>query len=329
MKLGVMAALFNGRDFEETLAYCAQSGLDAIELPVGGYPGAGLIDPAKALSSKRERERINGLLADFGLTCSGLAVHGNPVHPNKRHAKKDHEDFVRAVKLAPMLGTDIVITFSGCPGGTPTDKQPNWVTCPWPPEYLEILEYQWEKVLIPYWAQQVKLCRKHSVRVAWEAHPGFCVYNPSTLIRLSETAGKAAGRGKTVLGANLDPSHFFWQGIDPILAARELGEAGLLFYCHAKDTELDPHEGPVNGYLDARPYGDLRNRSWTFRTCGYGHGHEFWKPFVSMLRRYGYDHVLSIEHEDAYMSIEEGLQRAIEFLTEAIIYEDASTPWWT
>ena len=122
MKLGVMAALFNGRDFEETLAYCAQSGLDAIELPVGGYPGTGLIDPAKALSSKRERDRINGLLAEYGLSCSGLAVHGNPVHPSKRHAKKDHEDFVRAVKLAPMLGTDIVITFSGCPGGPPSDK---------------------------------------------------------------------------------------------------------------------------------------------------------------------------------------------------------------
>lgn len=329
MKLGVMAALFNGRDFEEVLAYCAESGLDAIELPVGGYPGAGLFDPAKALSSKRERDRINGLLNDYGLECSGLAVHGNPVHPDKRHAKKDHDDFVRAVKLAPMLGTDVVITFSGCPGGSATDKQPNWVTCPWPPDFGRILEYQWEKVLVPYWTAQAKLCRKHSVKVAWEAHPGFCVYNPDTLIRLSEAATKAAGRGKPVLGANLDPSHFFWQGIDPVLAARELGEAGLLFYCHAKDTELDTHEGGVNGYNDARPYTDLKHRSWTFRTCGYGHGHDFWKPFVSMLRRYGYDHVLSIEHEDAYMSIEEGLQRAIEFLTEAIIYEQPAAPWWT
>ena len=329
MKLGVMAALFNGRDLEEVLAYCAESGLDAIELPVGGYPGAGLFDPAKALYSKKERERINGLLGEYGLECSGLAVHGNPVHPSKRHAKKDHDDFVRAVKLAPMFGTDIVITFSGCPGGSATDKQPNWVTCAWPPDYAEVLEYQWDKVLVPYWAEQAKLCRKHGVKVAWEAHPGFCVYNPDTLIRLSETASKAAGRGKLVLGANLDPSHFFWQGIDPVLAARELGEAGLLFYCHAKDTELDTHEGAINGFCDARPYTDLKHRSWTFRTCGYGHGHEFWKPFVSMLRRYGYDHVLSIEHEDALMSIEEGLQRAIEFLTEAIIYEEPATPWWT
>ena len=111
---------------------------------------------------------------------------------------------------------------------------------------------------------------------------------------------KASGlKGKPVLGANLDPSHFFWQGIDPVESARVLGEAGLLFYVHAKDTELNPHQGRINGYNDARPYTDLSTRSWSFRTCGWGHGHEFWKPFVSMLRVQGYDHVLSIEHEDA------------------------------
>ena len=174
---------------------------------------AGIRVPAssirRALSSKREPERINGLLADFGLTCSA-SPHANPVHPNKRHAKGPR-GLVRAVKLAPMLGTDIVITFSGCPGGTPTDQ----ATGPGVPRDPRVPVGEGADSLQ---AQQVKLCRKHSVRVAWK-RIGFCVYNPSTLIRLSETAGKAAGRGKTVLGANLDPSHFFWQGIDPILAA--------------------------------------------------------------------------------------------------------------
>ena len=142
---------------------------------------------------------------------------------------------------------------------------PNWVTCAWPPDYPEIVSYQWEDVLVPYWAQQAKLCKTHGVRVAWEAHPGFSVYNPDTLIRLSQRAPKAAGiRGKTPLGANLDPSHFFWQGIDPVLAARELGEAGLLYYIHSKDTEPAPVQGPVNGYLDARAYGDLTHRPWSF-----------------------------------------------------------------
>ena len=329
MLLGVMAALFNGRKFEDVLEYCREIGLEAIELPVGGYPGKGFFDPAKVLASKKEQDRIKGMLKDAGLVLSGLAVHGNPVHPDKKLAGTHHRDFANAIKLAPALGTDIVITFSGCPGGSKTDKQPNWVTCAWPNEYRDVLDYQWNKVLIPYWSAQARLASAHGVRVAWEAHPGFCVYNPDTIIRLSEASMKASGlKGKPVLGANLDPSHFFWQGIDPVEAARVLGEAGLLYYVHAKDTELATHEGKVNGYLDARPYGDLNKRAWTFRTCGYGHGHEFWKPFVSMLRRHGYDHVLSIEHEDPLRSVEEGLERAVFFLQEAIISEQPGKPWW-
>ncbi len=165
--------------------------------------------------------------------------------------------------------------------------------------------------------------------MAWEAHPGFSVYNPDTLIRLSEAATARAGiSGPSPLGANLDPSHFFWQGIDPVLAARALGEAGLLFYVHAKDTELDRHEGPLNGYNDSRPYDDLKHRSWTFRTCGYGHDDHFWKPFISMLRRYGYDGAISIEHEDPLFSAREGFERAVTYLKHILIKEDATKPWW-
>ncbi|MCP3902411.1 MAG: sugar phosphate isomerase/epimerase [Planctomycetes bacterium] len=329
MKLGVMAALFGGMPFDDALTYCAAVGLDAIEIPVGAYPGQPFFEPSKVLASARLQDEIRGKLKDNDLELSGLAVHGNPVHPSRAHAKKDHQAFVTAVKLAPKLGTRTVITFSGCPGGSPKDTCPNWVTCAWPPDYQEILEYQWDTVLVPYWAQQARLAREHGVRVAWEAHPGFCVYNPDTLIRLSERAHKAAKlRGKPVLGANLDPSHFFWQGIDPVHAARVLGDAGLLFYVHAKDTELDRHEGPINGYLDARPYDDLAHRSWTFRTCGFGHGDEFWKPFVSMLKRYGYDDVLSIEHEDPLMSMREGFERAVEYLSGVLIEEKAGAAWW-
>jgi len=329
MKLGVMSALFAGMSFDEVLEYCAGVGLDAIEIPVGCYPGAPFFEPGEVLASKKRQDEIKSKLSDYDLELSGLAVHGNPVHPDGSQAKKDHAAFVTAVKLAPKLGTDVVITFSGCPGGAKGEKKPNWVTCAWPGDYAEILRYQWEEVLVPYWAEQAKLAREQKVRVAWEAHPGFCVYNPDTLIRLSKLATKAAGiKGKSPLGANLDPSHFFWQGIDPVEAARVLGEAGLLYYVHAKDTELDRHEGPINGYNDARPYGDLKHRSWTFRTCGYGHGDEFWKPFVSMLKRYGYDGVLSIEHEDPLMSVTEGFEKAVAYLSEVIIEETAGTPWW-
>jgi len=330
MKLGVMAALFTGMEFDRALDYCADVGLDAIEIPVGAYPGAPFFDPREVLGSEKMQNVIKAKLKERELEVSGLAVHGNPVHPDANHAKKDHEAFVTAVELAPRLGTDTVITFSGCPGGSRHDRTPNWVTCAWPPDYPEIQKYQWEEVLIPYWAEQAKFCREHGVKVAWEAHPGFSVYNPDTLIRLSEAATKAAGlkSGSTPLGANLDPSHFFWQGIDPVLAARALGEAGLLFYCHAKDTELDRYEGPVNGYNDARSYGDLKKRAWSFRTVGYGHGDEFWKPFISMLKRYGYDGVLSIEHEDPLMSINEGFEKAVEYLSRVMIEENPGKAWW-
>lgn len=330
MKLGVMSALFSGRSLNEVVKFCAESGLGAIELPVGAYPGKPFFEPARVLASRSEQDRIKSLLKDHGLELSGLAVHGNPVHPDRSIAKTHHDAFVTAVKLAPVLGTDIVITFSGCPGGAKGDSSPNWVTCPWPNDFTDTLKYQWDEVLVPYWAAQAKLCKTHGVRCAWEAHPGFCVYNPVTLIELSRRAMSSAGlKGKPVLGANLDPSHFFWQGIDPILAAQMFGEAGLLFYVHAKDTELDRNEGPRNGYLDARPYSALNTRSWNFRTCGDGHGYEFWKPFVSMLRRQGYDHVLSIEHEDGLMSVDEGFRRAVSFLKQAIIEEPPAKPWWT
>jgi len=328
MKLGVMSAMFAGMTLDQTLEYCANVGLDAIELPVGAYPGAPFFQPEKVLASVKMQREIVAKLREHDLELSALAVHGNPVHPAKAHARSDHQAFETAIKLAPKLGTKTVVTFSGCPGGGKNDQTPNWVTCAWPPDYQEILAYQWDEVLVPYWGAQAKLARKHGVRVAWEAHPGFSVYNPDTLIRLADRAHKASGKGKKVLGANLDPSHFFWQGIDPVEAARVLGEAGLLFYVHAKDTELDRHEGPINGYLDARPYSDGRKRSWTFRTCGYGHGDEFWKPFVSTLKRHGYDGVLSIEHEDPLMSAQEGFEKAVMYLSNVIIEETPGPAWW-
>ena len=329
MKLGVMSALFAGKPLEDVLRYCAEVGLDAIELPVGGYPGKPYFEPQEVLNSEARQREIKAMLAEHGLELSALAVHGNPVHPDSPTAKGDHDAFRCAVQLAPKLGTDIVVTFSGCPGGSAADATPNWVTSAWPNDFQSILAYQWDEVLVPYWSEQAKFARTHDVRIAWEAHPGFSVYNPDTLIRLSQRATHAAGiKGNSPLGANLDPSHFFWQGIDPVLAARTLGEHNLLFYVHAKDTELDRHEGPRNGYNDARRYDDLKNRSWVFRTCGYGHGDEFWKPFVSMLKRYGYDGVLSIEHEDSLMSAREGFEKAVAYLRGVMIAEQPGQAWW-
>lgn len=321
MKLGVMGAGLGSMGWEKALDYCKQVGLDAIELPVGAYPGKPFFEPREILESKTAQQKIKDDVAARGLEIVGLAAHGNPVSPDPATRKEHEQVHDVAVRLAPKLGTDVVINFSGCPGGSPDDRMPNWVTCAWPPEYAQILKYQWDEVLIPFWSKKNKAAADEGVKIAFEAHPGFSVYNTETILRLRDACGQQ-------LGANLDPSHFFWQGIDPVESARVLGDAGCIYHVHGKDTGLDPHNMRINGGLDTKSYGDLGKRSWVFRACGYGHGDEFWKPFVSMLRMKGYDGVISIEHEDSYMSVQEGFEKAVEYLKTVLIRQDAGAAWW-
>jgi sugar phosphate isomerase/epimerase len=213
----------------------------------------------------------------------------------------------------------MVIDFSGCPGDCEKSKWPNWVTCPWPPDYLEILKWQWEAKVTPYWTKQAKFAADHGVKVAIEMHPGFVAYSPETMLKLRAIAGPS-------IGCNYDPSHMFWQGIDPIAAIRVLGDA--IFHVHAKDTQIYERNLPLTGVLDTKPYTDERNRAWIFRTCGYGHGGEWWKEFASTLRMFGYDYVLSIEHEDSLLSPEEGLRKAADFLNGLVMKEQPAAAWW-
>lgn len=321
MKLGVMSAGLAALGWEKALAYCQQLGLGAIELACGAYAKQRLIDPEALLADATRQQRIRDDLARHDLILSALSCHGNTVHPDADIAKQHERLHDATVRLAVKLGVSVVCTFSGCPGGAQGDRTPNWVTCPWPTEFARVLEYQWNDVLIPHWQRKSQEARDEGVRLALEAHPGFAVYNPETLLKLRRLAGDN-------LGANLDPSHLFWQGIDPVEAARVLGDASAIYHIHAKDTALDLANLRVNGVLDTKSYGDVHHRSWVFRTCGYGHGDDFWKPFISMLRAKAYDHVLSIEHEDSYMSVQEGLGKAVAYLRGIIIQEPAGQAWW-
>ncbi len=319
MKLGVMGALFTGMKLDDALGYCKKVGLNAIELPAGAYPG----DPWKLSGihkNKKALAELKAKIADYGLEVQGIAVHGNPVHPDKAIAKAHQEAHRNGVLLAAEFGS-VVVNFSGCPGGCAGDKTPNFITCPWPTEYSDAAVYQWEKVLIPFWSKENDFAAKAGVKIAFEAHPGMTLHNPGDIVRLRNAAGKN-------LGANLDPSHFFWQGINPVEAARYLGENNCIFHVHAKDCAIDPKNAGIIGNLDIQSYGDVKNRSWVFRTVGYGHGDDFWKPFVSMLRVYGYDGVLSIEHEDSLMSTNEGFEKAVAYLKGVILTQQAGKAWW-
>jgi len=319
MKIGVLTALFGNMSFEEMIDYVAKVGLEAVELGTGNYPGSSHINVKELLSSDQKIKEYKAKVEDKGLEISALSCHGNPLHPDKGFAEANHVIHRDTVKLASKMGIETVINFSGCPGGSEQDKYPNWVTCPWPEDYSEIYKWQWEEKIIPYWKKEAEFAADHGIRIAFEMHPGFAVYNTESLLKLRENCGDN-------IGANFDPSHLFWQGMDPIMSLRKL--EGAVYHVHAKDCRVDPDNTKINGVLDMKSYGDEINRSWIFRTVGYGHSEEFWRDLVSTLRMIGYDGVLSIEHEDSLMSADEGFKKAVQFLKGIIIKEKPGEMYW-
>jgi len=319
MKLGVLTALFQDQSLEKALDIIAELGLEAVEIGTGNFVGDAHCNPSLLLEDEKKLKDFKRLIEEHNLFISALSCHGNPLHPDESFAKKHRKTINETILLAERLGVDRINCFAGCPGASDSDKYPNWVTCPWPPYYSEIIKWQWEKKIIPYWKETAKFAREHKVKICLEMHPGDAVYCPEKLLKLREAAGEE-------IGCNFDPSHLFWQGIDPIAAARKLGDA--IYHVHAKDTRIDPLNCSVNGVLDTKPYSDEINRSWIFRTVGYGHSDDFWKDFVSTLRLVGYDYVLSIEHEDSLMSAKEGLEKAVKFLKGIILREKLGKMWW-
>lgn len=322
MKLGTFTVVLGEMSLDNACEYLSKNGVQMVEIGCGGYPGKAHCNPDVLLNDDRELEKLKNTISKYNLEISALSSHGNMVHPVKEIAEGFDDDLTKTILLAEKLGVPVVNTFSGCPGGSPEDMRPNWVTCSWPEDFSEILDYQWNEVLIPYWKKKVAFAKEHGVhKIALELHPGFCVYNTSTLLRLREAVGPE-------IGANFDPSHLIWQGMDPCTSIRELGKAGAIFHFHAKDTKVDHANTSLNGVLDTAHYGNEASRSWIFRTVGYGHGDEFWKAIISELRMAGYDYAISIEHEDGLMSGNEGLLKAIRFLQNVLLYEDRGNMFW-
>ena len=319
MRIGLITVVFQDLPFEEMLDHVVDIGLSAVEIGTGGYPGSHHCPVDELLESESKRQEYLEAITSRGLILSAFSCHNNPVHPNEETAQEADEVLRKTVRLASLMDVPVINCFSGLPAGAPEDTMPNWVTCPWPPHFLEILDYQWNEVTIPYWKEMGKFGEDHGVKFAFEMHPGILVYNVDTLFRLRDAVGP-------VIGCNLDPSHLWWNGVDVVAAIRKLGDA--IFHVHGKDVYVDPVNVCVNGCNDNKPYDKIAERSWTFRTIGYGHGATTWKDVMSALRMVGYDYVVSIEHEDALMSFDEGLAKAIAMLKETCMFEPPGEMFW-
>ncbi|EMA53690.1 MULTISPECIES: sugar phosphate isomerase/epimerase family protein [Halococcus] len=318
MDIGVLTVPFGDQPLDETCESLAGLGVDAVELGCGGSPGDDHLPRAEYLDDEDAQADLHALLDEHDLRISALATHNNPIHPDDEHAETADTELREAIELAAQLDVDTVTTFSGLPGGGPNDEVPNWITAPWPTEHKEAHDYQWE-VAEEYWADLAEFADAQGVNVAIEMHPNMLVYEPTGMERLREATNDR-------IGANFDPSHLYWQGIDIPAAIRHLGDA--IHHTHAKDTGLYESNARVKGHLDTTPYTEEEDRSWLFRTVGYGHGESHWKEVVSTLRMVGYDGALSIEHEDSLTSSREGLEKAVDVLDRAVFETTPGDAYW-
>ena len=303
MKLGFVSDSLGGLPFETMLDHAARLGVSGVEVNTCGWSTAPHFDLKAMLGNKARQEAFLQAFADRGLAVISLNANGNPLHPTDPAQGLGLRDTIR---VAGELGIKTVCTMSGLPAGNATDTMPNWVVSSWPPETQAILRYQWEEKLLPFWSEIGDLARASGVeRIALELHGNQVVYNVPSLLKLRAAVGP-------IVGANLDPSHLFWMGADPLAAAEALGAA--LYHVHAKDTFLN---APIQATTSLLENGSLMNipaRSWSYITLGFGHGEEWWRQFCYRLKMAGYDGWLSIEHEDVLLNSLEGLEKSVTLL---------------
>ncbi|MFA1625648.1 sugar phosphate isomerase/epimerase family protein [Rhizobium mongolense] len=303
MKLGFVSDSLGGLPFETMLDHAARLGVSGVEINTGGWSTAPHFDLQNLKSSASARSAFVNAFESRGLEIIALNANGNPLHPTQ---PEQQECLIDTIRIAGDLGIKTVCTMSGLPAGRNGDLMPNWVVSSWPPETQEILHYQWSEKLLPFWTDVVSLAKDSGVeRIALELHGNQCVYNVPSLLKLRDMVG-------SIIGANLDPSHLFWMGADPLVAAEALGDA--IYHVHAKDTMLNL---PVQARTSLLENGSLMNiqaRSWSYITLGFGHGEEWWRQFCYRLKMAGYDRWLSVEHEDVLLNSLEGLEKSIALL---------------
>jgi sugar phosphate isomerase/epimerase len=327
MKLGVYTAVLHDQSLPEALSVIRALGLDGAEINSGGFVPAPHLPIAELRAEPGARDEYLGQFAAAGVTLTALNCNGNPLHPDPEVRSRHGQDVIDTIELAALLGVKRVVTMSGLPGTDSAATLPAWTVLPWESSQLDARDHQWNEVAIPYWKDVQARAADADVKVALEMHPHNLVYNPSTMERL------ATEIDATHVGAEMDPSHLFWQGIDPTAAVRSLGS--LVFNAAAKDTRINP-AALVNGVLDDR-FGRVapdapgainlggrytlsrwpENASWDFVAVGRGHDVQWWGGFLTALAEVDPDMAVSIEHEDQELGQLEGLQFAAHTLLEA------------
>lgn len=311
MKLSICTDVMGSLPFTEMLDKCVRLGLEGIEMTGGGWSSAPHVHAEELLGDKGRLRAFATEIETRGLSIAALNCSGNPLDPGAL-GQKHRQDTELTVRLAGELGVKKIVLMSGLPPAAPGDRMPNWITytVSWPPTLQDALNYQWNEVAIPYWQGLVKLADEVGIeKFALENFSSMLVWNPQTLFRLRDAVGPK-------VGLNLDPSHLFWKGADPIAAARALGPA--IHHVHGKDARIERGLADVNGLLETKVVEDTASRAWNYVAVGAGHDLQWWKEFFSVIRMVGYNDWVSLEMEDLTMSVEAGIQSSVDALRQSI-----------
>jgi sugar phosphate isomerase/epimerase len=311
LKLSFCTDSLGNLPFEAMLDKLCEYGVQGVEMTGGGWSSAPHLRADELLADAGKRKAVIDAIQSRGLQIAALNVSGNPLDPGELGAKHKR-DTDKTIELAGLLGVKKIVMMSGLPPAAPGDKIPNWITytVSWPATLKDALDYQWNDVAIPYWQGLVGKAKAAGVeKFALENFSAMLVWSPETLFRLRDAVGP-------MVGLNLDPSHLFWMGADPIASARALGPA--IHHVHGKDARLERGLVDINGLLETKPVEDVGRRAWNYVAVGCGHDLQWWKEFFCVVRMAGYNDWVSLEMEDLTMSVEAGVRTSIDALRQTI-----------
>jgi sugar phosphate isomerase/epimerase len=305
--------LFTGQWADLPLATLAEKaaawGFDGLELACWGDH----FEVEKALESDGYLREKRAMLERHGLACVAISHHlvgqavadaiiddrhkgilpsriwgdGEPEGVRRRAA----EDVANAVRAAAAFGVPIVNGFTG---------SPIWhLLAMFPPVPPGMIEAGYRE-FADRWNPIFDVCDEVGVRFALEVHPSEIAYDYWT----TASALDAVGR-RPAFGLNFDPSHLYWQMVDPVAFVHAY--ADRIYHMHVKESVrvLDGRNGVLGSHLF---FGDHR-RGWDFVSPGRG-GVPFERVFRA-LNAIGYGGPLSIEWEDNGMNRDQGAPEAL------------------